>query len=383
MKKTFSAPLRWTLFTLVCAVLAFAVWRQLSPAAEKQSYRLENASRGDLSQSVAANGTLNPVTLVNVGTQVSGTVNRLYVDFNSRVEQGQVLLELDDAMLAAQLKQSLANVQGALASQELAAANAARMRALYAQEYVSRQELDTAVQAEKTAAVQVQVARAVVEKDRANLGYAVVRSPVAGVVVDRAVDVGQTVAASLQAPTLFKIAQDLARMQIDASFAEADIGNIRVGQIARFNVDAFPNRSFSGQVRQVRLNPTNTQNVVTYDVVIDVENPELILLPGMTAYVSITVAERKDVLRVPNAALRFHPDKAKQNGKGGTTGGQSGIVYVLQNGQPQPLKVTLGISDNRQTEITGGELKDGQAVILGTQERAAADSARAPRMRLF
>ena len=203
--------------------------------------------KGDISQTVSANGTINPVTLVSVGTQVSGTVKKLYVDFNSKVQKGQILLELDDALLAAQLKQSEANVQNAEASLDLATANEKRTRNLFALEYVAQQDLDTAIQAKKSAEAQLLLARAQLEKDRANLAYSVIRSPVSGVVVDREVDVGQTVAASLQTPTLFKIAQDLSKMQIDSNFAEADIGSIRVGQTVRFTVDAFADRRFRGR----------------------------------------------------------------------------------------------------------------------------------------
>lgn len=396
MKKLLHSPI--ALFFLALAVITggIATYRQLYMVAPEQQYRLQAVEKGEISQTVSANGTINPVTLVNVGTQVSGTVKKLYVDFNSKVEKGQVLLELDDALLAAQQKQSLANVQSANASLELAAANEARMRSLFAQEYVSRQELDTAVQARKAAKAQLQLAHATVEKDRANLAYSIIRSPVSGVVVDRSVDVGQTVAASLQTPTLFKIAQDLSKMQIDANFAEADIGSIRVGQTARFTVDAFAGRNFQGVVKLIRLNPTTVQNVVTYDVVINVDNPEQILLPGMTAYVSIAVAERKDVLLVPNAALRFKPAIAVNQKRGGHPGGApgggaapkrdvfAGKVYVLEQGELTPLNVSLGITDNRNTEITGGDLKAGDQVIVGEAQAAGKPkTGGTPPMRMF
>jgi len=288
MKIPLRSPLALILIGVAVIGAGIAVYWQVY-AETPQQYRSQTAEKGDISQTVSANGTINPVTLVSVGTQVSGTVKKLYVDFNSKVQKGQILLELDDALLAAQQKQSLANVQSAKASLELATANEERMRSLFTQEYVSRQELDTAVQAKKAAEAQLQLTQATVEKDRANLAYSVIRSPVSGVVVDRSVDVGQTVAASLQTPTLFKIAQDLSRMQIDANFAEADIGSIRIGQAVRFTVDAFPDRNFKGVVKLIRLNPTTVSNVVTYDVVINVANPEQILLPGMTAYVNIAV----------------------------------------------------------------------------------------------
>jgi HlyD family secretion protein len=395
MKKLLLSPLALTILLIAIISAAITVYWQFYMAAPPQ-YRTQAVEKGDISQTVSANGTINPVTLVSVGTQVSGTVKKLYVDFNSRVEKGQILLELDDALLAAQQKQSLANVQNAEASLELATANEARMRSLFAQEYVSRQELDSAVQAKKSAGAQLQLAQATVEKDRANLAYSVIRSPVSGVVIDRSVDVGQTVAASLQTPTLFKIAQDLSRMQIDANFAEADIGNIRVGQTVRFTVDAFPNRSFKGVVKLIRLNPTTVSNVVTYDVVINVDNPEQILFPGMTAYVSIAVAERKDALLVPNAALRFRPanagaQKPAANQKGGNRlpgqprDGFSGKVYMLENNELKPVSVSLGITDNLNTEIVGGELKAGDQVIVGdaqTANKPASSNSRTP-MRLF
>ncbi len=408
MKKIFHS--RLVMFFLSAAIIAVAlvVYWQFYMVAPLQ-YRAQAVEKGDISQTVSANGTINPVTLVNVGTQVSGTVKKLYVDFNSKVEKGQILLELDDALLSAQQKQSEANVQNAEATLELATANEARMRSLYAQEYVSRQELDSAVQAKKSAQAQLKLTQATVEKDRANLAYSVIRSPVSGVVVDRSVDVGQTVAASLQTPTLFKIAQDLSKMQIDANFAEADIGNIRIDQIVRFTVDAFPNRNFKGVVKLIRLNPTTISNVVTYDAVISVDNPEQVLLPGMTAYVNISVAERKDVLLVPNAALRFKPSNAElqkplaiqsQNPGANQSGGSrpadspggakpkrdafSGKVYVMENDKLKPVSVTLGITDNRSTEIVGGELKAGDQVVVGeAQSEKPSSSGSRPPMRMF
>lgn len=396
MKKLLHTPIALFFITIAVITAGIATYRQLYMVAPEQQYRLQAVEKGDLTQTVSANGTINPVTLVNVGTQVSGTVKKLHVDFNSKVEKGQVLLELDDALLSAQQKQSLANVQSAAASLELAVANEARMRDLFAKEYVSRQEMDTAIQAKKAAEAQLQLARAAVEKDSANLAYSVIRSPVSGVVVDRAVDVGQTVAASLQTPTLFKIAQDLSKMQIHANFAEADIGSIRVGQAVRFTVDAFAGRNFQGEVMQIRLNPTTQQNVVTYDVVVNVDNPEHILLPGMTAYVSIAVAERNGVLLVPNAALRFKPANAGDQKRGGHPGGApgggvppkrdpfSGKVYVLEQGELVPLGVSLGITDSRNTEITGGDIKAGDLVVVGeTQAAGKAKAGGTPPLRMF
>ena len=399
-----SAIIRRSLLALLAlGVAGAAIWwlmpQKISP---ENRYVTAPLERGPITQIVSANGTLNPVKLVNVGSQVSGIVRKLYADFNDQVKAGQILLELDPSLLQAQLQQSAANVSNAKASLELALANETRMNTLYAQEYVSHQELDTAVQALKSAQAQLAVAEAQAERDRTNLAYTVIRSPVSGVVVSRLVDVGQTVAASFQTPTLFTIAQDLSKMQIDSSYAEADVGSIRVGQQTTFRVDAFPERSFSGEVRQVRLNPTTQQNVVTYDVVISVDNADQVLMPGMTAYVSIIIAQRKDALLVPNAALRFRPGETKSGpgkpegngktparkegrgkGKGAADSGNMGTVYVLENGQIKPIRIAVGITDNRFTEVLGGDLKEGALVIVEDSQPPAKDSGSPPRMRMF
>lgn len=394
----------------ICALgIGYYVLQKQAAASPEQRYKFHTVGKGDVTQTVSANGTLNPVTLVSVGTQVSGTVKRLHVDFNDQVRAGQVLAELDDAIYSAQVRQSDASVAGAQAALALARASETRLTALFQQEYVSRQELDQAVQARESAEAQRRLARAQNDRDRANLGYSVIRSPVSGVVVDRQIDVGQTVAASFQTPTLFKIAQDLTQMQIYTTFAEADIGAIRVDQPVRFNVDAFPNRSFRGKVKQIRLNPTTQQNVVTYNVVVAVDNPDQTLLPGMTAYVSIVVAQKKDVLLVPNTALRFKPADGEKAEKGNDKAGEgprpaaggppgaggerrekrrdagSGSVHVLGDGQLKPLKIATGITDARVTEVAGGDLKEGDRVVTGENLPNAAPAASSStfRMRLF
>lgn len=379
-------------FVLALGGGGYAYWRDHQAQAPEKRYRLQTVEKGDLTQTVSANGTLNPVVLVNVGTQVSGTVTRLYVDFNDKVEKGQPLLELDQSLLSAQARQSAANVGNISAALDLARANEARMKALFEQEYVSRQELDQAVQARKSAEAQLAQARAAADKDKVNLNYTVIRSPVSGIVVDRVVDLGQTVAASLQTPTLIKIAQDLSEMRIDSSFAEADIGKIKIGQKVRFTVDAFPDRNFTGEVQQIRMNATTTQNVVTYNVRVSLENPDHILLPGMTAYVNIGVAQRKEVLLVPNAALRFRPPDAEEQangaasqnaggpgtrnggdgkGRGKKRDGASGRIYVVEGRAIRPVQVLLGITDNRNTEIVGGDLKEGDTIVVSEAPTAA------------
>ncbi len=410
MKKT---GMRGLLALLIVGLAAGGYWyfRQGNTQDPEKRYKLLELTTGNVVQTVSANGTLNPVVLISVGTQVSGTVKKLYVDFNDKVKKGQPLLELDDALVSATERQSAATVVNAKAGLDLAIASEGRMKALLAQEYVSRQEYDQSVQALKSARAQLAQVQAQNARDQANLGFTVIRSPVDGVVIDRVVDLGQTVAASFQTPTLIKIAQDLTEMRIDTSFAEADIGSIREGQKARFTVDAFPNRNFEGVVQQIRLNPLTQQNVVTYNVRISVANPELILLPGMTAYVSIGVQRRDNVLLVPNAALRFKPaDAAKTttapamagmsgmsgmapgmgagaDGGGAGTGGrsrkkdgQNATVYVLDGENLRPVSVQLGITDNRNTELISGEIHAGERVVTGENQAGGKPSSVGMRM---
>ena len=376
-----------TIFLVLIAlgVGGYYAWLHYTKPPLEAKYKFHTLEMGDVTQSVAANGTLNPLVLVTVGTQVSGKVIKLYVDFNDRVEEGQILAELDPALLDAQAAQSAANVKSAEASLELAMANEKRSRELFSKEYISKQELDASVQALKSARAALDLARAQSQKDRTNQGYTIIRSPVSGVVVDRQIDVGQTVAASLSAPVLFKIAQDLRQMQIDSNFAEADIGRIKVGQNVNFAVDAFPNMAFSGVVKQVRLNATTVSNVVTYDVVVKVENPDEILIPGMTAYVNVIIAEKKNVLLLPNAALRYKP--AMPLGKENTgelkpkkekREANSATVYVFENGMPKPIKVGIGISDNRLTEIITESLKAGDKIIVEEVKSNANGSKNSP-----
>ena len=371
---------------------AYYVYQLSHKKKPEDLYRLQTIVSGDIEQNVTANGTINPVTLVNVGTQVSGRVKKIYADYNDQVKKGQILLELEDELFKAQIAQSVGNVKDNEASLELAKANEARMRSLFEKEYVSKQELDQSVQALKSAEAQLSTTKAQLKRDQTNYGYSIIKSPVAGVVVDRVVDVGQTVAASLQTPTLFKIAQDLSKMQIDTSFAEADIGRIQVGQVAKFNVDAFPNTNFEGVVKQIRLNPTNTANVVTYDIVISMDNPDQKLLPGMTAYVNITFAKHDNVLLVPNAALRYRPknedtmmalkkeDKKMDKPKAEDDGLARGKVYILKDSKPQMVRVKTSITNGKFTEIISSELKPNDLVITGDMmgDQKSGSSAQGP-----
>ena len=366
----------------IALILAFIfgatyVYKLSNKKKPEDIYRLERVTLGDIEQNVTANGTINPVAMVNVGTQVSGLVKNIYADFNDQVKEGQILLELEDNLFKAQIDQSRGNVKNCEASLELAKANEARMRALFEKEYVSKQELDQAVQALKSSEALLISAKAKLSLDQTNYGYSIIKSPVSGIVIDRVVDVGQTVAASLQTPILFKIAKDLSKMEIDTSFAEADIAKIQVGQSVKFSVDAYPNRTFEGTVKQIRLNPVNTANVVTYNIVILVENQEGVLLPGMTAYVTINFARHEKVLLVPNAALRYQPknenlsliakkneafrieDKQKKEGYG------VGKIYILRDNQPLMVRVTTGITNGKLTEVISSEIKENDLIISG------------------
>lgn len=342
-------------------------------------FRTEKVSRGDVRQTVTATGTLNAVTTVLVGTQVSGTIKQLFVDFNSVVKKGQLLALIDPALFEAQVAQARANLLTAEANREKIAATLAdakrtyeRNKTLLEKNLISQSDLDTAqtnyesnVAQLRAAEAQVAQAKAALNSAEINLRYTRIVSPVNGMVISRNVDVGQTVAASFQTPTLFTIAEDLKLMQIDTSVDEADIGKVRTGQDVEFTVDSYPEATFKGRVSEVRNAPTTVQNVVTYDVVVKVNNPDLILKPGMTANVTITTAIKNGVLRVPNSALRFKlPGKERENP--GTKGGAPAAtgVWVLEGGKPRRAAFTPGISDGNYTEVAAGDIREGMEVIV-------------------
>lgn len=348
--------------TLLLAVSAVWYW-SAKPESRQERYKTQVVDRGDIVQSISANGTLNPVELVNVGTQVSGTIFKMYADFNDQVTVGQVLVELDPALFRAQLQQSEANVMNARAMLKLAENKMARNLALKEQGFISSDALNVFEQQLDTARAQLALSAAQLARDRANLDYSVIKSPISGVVVARNIDLGQTVAASFQTPVLFQIAKDLHQMQIDTSVAEADIGQLRLGQQANFTVDAFHEREFTGTVKQVRLNPTIQQNVVTYNVVVAVANDDGTLLPGMTANVRFAVNQKHAVLRAPNAALRYKPTDvdadiapARQPGKP--------VLYRLENDKLVPVSVRTGIADGSFTEIIEGGIKEGDKLVV-------------------
>jgi HlyD family secretion protein len=358
----------------------------------EEKFRTERVMRGDITTVVTATGTVNAVTTVLVGTQVSGTIKKLYVDFNSRVKQGQIIALIDPATFEAQVDQQKANVISAQANLDKAKASLAdakrtmeRNRELLARNLIAQSDFDTAETNYETSAAQVSVTKAQVSQAEAalrtaqtNLGYTRIVSPVNGIVVSRNVDIGQTVAASFQTPTLFTIAQDLTKMQVDSSVAEADIGKIEVDQPVEFTVDAYPDSPFKGRVSEIRNAPITVENVVTYDVVVQVDNPELKLKPGMTANVSIVVSSKRDILKIPNAALRFRPPekgeiaRRKEKGSG---------VWVLEDGKPKRIAVTTGMTDGTYTELLSGEIREGQELIVESLAKSKNQSGTsAPRM---
>jgi HlyD family secretion protein len=328
-------------------------------------YRTRTIERGDIVQTISANGTLTPVVLVNVGTQVSGTVAKLYADFNDQVQIGQVLAELDPALLQAQLQQSKANLLNAQATLRIADSKLKRNHILKEKGFISPEAMEIIEQELEAAQAQLAISKSQIERDQANLNYSVIRSPISGVVIARDIDIGQTVAANFQTPVLFQIAKDLRQMQINISVAEADIGQLHIGQSINFTVDAFQQRKFTGTVKQVRLNPTIQENVVTYNVVAMVDNDDGALLPGMTANIHFIVMQKNDVLRVPNAALRYQPSDIDLNeGNKTTKSPHQSALYHLSEGRPASVSVTIGISDGNFTEIVQGSIQAGDKVII-------------------
>lgn len=365
---------------LVAAVLGIAAFFLLRNKGEEPKFRTEKIIRGDIQAAVIASGTVNPVTTVLVGTQVSGTVKNIYVDFNSPVRKEQLIAMIDPATFEAQVAQARANLLAATANIERAEATLVdakrtmdRNRELFSKNLIARSEVDTSETSYETSKAQVNAAKAQEAQAEAalkiaetNLRYTRILSPVDGIVVSRNVDVGQTVAASFQTPTLFTIAQDLTKMQINTSVDEADIGKVRNGQDVEFTVDAYPDMIFRGKVSQLRNAPITVQNVVTYDVVVGVDNPvgenghSPLLKPGMTANVSIILSVKKDVLKIPNAALRFNisdQDKKKKPEKGPG-------VWVIEKEGPRRVSISTGISDGNYTELVSDELREGQEIIV-------------------
>jgi HlyD family secretion protein len=416
--------LRWILWLLLLVAAGATTWFVLRRGNDsgQAKYRLQTVDKGNVTMTVTATGTLSAVTTVQVGSQVSGIIAHLYADFNSRVTKGQLVADLDPTPFQAQVEQRRADLRQADVQMRNAEINFHRQEQLLAEQLAAQADYDSAKAAFDGAKAQTDQAKAALHQAETNLTYTKIVSPIAGVVVDRKYDIGQTVAASFQAPTLFTIAEDLSRMQVQADVDQSDIGRVRVGQEARFSVDAYPDEEFRGKISQIRLNATANQNIITYPVILEVANQEEKLRPQMTANVTIEVAQVKDVLRVPNAALRFRPTdssgetsrsrggasggggggRGAAGGGGGRSGGAGGgragagssggsgggfaavagqfdaavggggppkgtqVVYLQAglNGL-KPIHIRTGISDGRYTQVVGGELKPGDQVIIG------------------
>jgi HlyD family secretion protein len=397
---------------IILAVIGATTWYFVSRRSPEISYKTARLERGAIVATVAATGNLSAVTTVQVGTQVSGTIQKLYVDYNSRVKKGQVIAEIDPSLFNAAVEQASGNALNAEANLQKARVTLAdaertlkRNKQLLRDGIISQGDYDVSETTFQSAQASLKAAeggvtqtRGALLQSRTNLRYSMIRSPVDGVVISRAVDVGQTVAASFQTPTLFTIAQDLTKMQIEVSVDEADISRVRLGQKAAFTVDAYPEQTFAGKVVQVRSAPVITQNVVTYVVVVNVDNAELKLKPGMTANVNIEVGRKDDVIKLPPAALRFKPKgKAGESsetrpgssgnvkpgkdgqgppsgmGKTGERGGKPGgrgkgqQVYILKDGKPVAVPVKTGLGNNSGLELVEGALKEGDEVIVEQQ----------------
>jgi len=340
---------------------------------KEQKYKLEKVERGDVTATVTATGTLAAVTTVKVGSQVSGIISKLYVDFNSEVKKGQLIAELDPTTLQAQVEQRRADLEKARIEANNTKIAYERAKRLVDIKLLSESEYDTARAAFESTRAAVKQSDAALQQAITNLSYTKILSPIDGTVIDRQIDIGQTVAASFQAPTLFTIAQDLTLMQVATNIDEADIGKIRAGEKANFNVDAFPDRRFEGTISQVRLSPQIVQNVVTYPVLINVVNSNLDLKPGMTANVSIPIETRTHVLKIPNAALRFKPDPAETEKP--PTENRGSVVYVLEiDRKLKAVPVRASITDGNFTAIESTELKEGNEVVTGLLTARAMDS---------
>jgi HlyD family secretion protein len=368
----------WLLLGAVIVVATpIVAWRSIDHG-PKWKFETVQVERGALQARVTATGTLSAVTTVQVGSQVSGRVHEIFVDFNSPVKKGQVLATLDPQLLQAAVDQAKANyasARGGLAKARVDVVHAARelrrARSLWRDRLIARADLDTAADNAGAAhgqlealAGQLAQAAAALRQAQVNLGYTKIVSPIDGVVISRSIDVGQTVAASLQAPTLFAIAEDMRKMQVDTSVAEADVGKLRAAMKAHFKVDAFPGEKFKGRVRQIRSAAQVVQNVVTYDAVIDVDNEDLRLKPGMTANCTFVYAEKPDALKIPTAALRFRPppELSASVPKPLVADGER-LVWAVRGGQPVPVKVRTGLAEAAITEVVEGDLRPGDVVV--------------------
>jgi HlyD family secretion protein len=412
---------KWTIILVLAVALAVGgIWYFAGRSGSALQYQAAPVARDDLVQVVTATGGLDPVVNVQVGSQISGIIKKMYVDYNSVVKSNQVIAEIDPSTFRVNVLKAEADLANAKAMLELSQIQARRADSLFENKLISASDHDTAIAQLHQSEAQVQSDEATLSNSKVQLSYCTILAPVDGVVISRNVDVGQTVAASFNTPTLFVIANDLTKMQIDALVSEADIGGLAVKQNVNFTVDAYPYRTFRGQISQIRYGPVTNQNVVSYDAVVEVNNDDMKLLPGMTASVSIITAQRENVLKIPNAALRFRPPDAaapdtrtnaaprssvesaragtegggdRGGGAGGRRGsgnGQAGsrpdrpisrTVYILDSTKDPdhpvltPVKIRTGINDGISTEVLDG-LKEGDQVVTGSLTLGSSAAAR-------
>ena len=333
------------------------------------TYETVELKKGSINNTVTATGTIEPITKVDVGTQVSGTISHIYVDYNSVVTKGQLLAELDRKLLEAELKSEMANLKSSKSEFEYQDKNFKRLHQLHEKNLISETEYEEALYQYEKAQQAYEKAQATLVKAQSNLDYATIYSPIDGVVLSREVEEGQTVAASFETPTMFTIANDLRKMQVIADVDEADIGQVLEGQRVTFTVDAFPDDTFEGDVTQVRLNPTTESNVVTYEVVIDAPNPELKLKPGLTANITVYTMEKNDILLAPLKAFRFTPETDPENPQttlAPQTGKGEKVVWLQTAEGIVPKVIKVGVSDGIYTEVKEG-IQEGSRLIVGVQ----------------
>lgn len=363
---------KWWVLTLVIIIISVFLMFGGSKTKQEPLATLP-INRGDMRQVVTATGEIMPVNTVSVGSQVSGTIEKLYVDYNSKVKKGDVLLEIEPSVLQASVDEAKASLVSAISQRNYANSEYKRNKILFNDGMISRAELEQSQTTYEQAEQSVNRMQSQYDRAVTNLGYATIKSPVDGTVISREVDVGQTVAASFQTPDLFKIAEDLSQMQIETSVSEADIGVIKDGQAVTFTVDAYPNQTFNGVVRQIRLSPTTTSNVVVYTVVIGVDNSDLRLMPGMTAFVTIVVSEKKDVWSVQNAALILRKFDGIVDNPGDAT--PNDHLAILRDDKVLLVPYTKGLVTATETEIISDEIKDGDRVVVGrTGQKTAGTS---------
>ena len=362
----------WVVLIAIVLVSINLIWGGAKKVA-KSEYATVEITRGDMRQIVSATGEIQPVNTVNIGSQVSGTIDNIYVDYNSKVKKGDLLLTIEPSVLKAQVEEAKASLESAESKARLAKSEYQREKTLFESDFIARADLEKAQASYEQAQQDVIRMKSQYERAQTNLGYATIKSPVDGTVISRKVDVGQTVAASFQTPDLFEIAEDLSKMQIETSVSEADIGMVKEGQRVTFTVDAYPNKTFEGRVHQIRLSPTTTSNVVVYTVVIEVDNSDLSLMPGMTAFVTIIVDERFNTFKVQNSAFlvrNFDSLGVETNGATPTT-----HLAIMRDGKITFVEYAKGLVGATETEIVSEGIQEGDKIVVGKMGATGAKKA--------